>query len=94
MKEKSYSYPLNPDWTPDEMVTVINFFNAVEDAYETGCDRDKFMDNYRKFQNVVGSKMGEKQLGREFKDVSGYDYYQVVKLAQSSSQKKLKMVGD
>ncbi|MGM9892471.1 UPF0223 family protein [Limosilactobacillus sp.] len=94
MKAQSYSYPLDPEWTVAEMTTVIDFFRAVEDAYEGGVQRQHLLKCYRQFQTVVGSKMREKQLGRQFASQSGYQFYPVVKQAMNSEQKILKMVGD
>ncbi|EAH1619242.1 hypothetical protein D4258_10845, partial [Listeria monocytogenes] len=31
-----YSYPLNPDWTTEEMTIVVQFLEAIERAYEKG----------------------------------------------------------
>lgn len=31
-----YSYPIDPDWTTDEIVNVIGLFQKVEEAYEQG----------------------------------------------------------
>ncbi len=33
-----YSYPLNPDWTTEEMTIVVQFLEAIERAYEKGID--------------------------------------------------------
>ena len=35
-----YSYPLSTDWTTQEMVDVVHFFEAVEAAYEKGIKRE------------------------------------------------------
>lgn len=43
---------------------------------------------------VVSSKMGEKQLWRQFAQVSGYEAYPVLKRARESQAKFIKMVGD
>lgn len=94
MKEQSYSYPLDPAWATSEMATVISFYRAVEDAYEVGINRAKFLDCYHDFQGVVRSKMGEKRLGRQFAEASGYEFYPVVKMAESSNKKTIKMAGD
>lgn len=93
MNSQNYSYPLDPSWTTKEMEQVIAMFRAVEDAYEVGIDRSKVLDCYRTFKQVVPSKAEEKQLGLEFEKSSGYVLYQVVKAAQESSDKKIKMVG-
>ncbi len=93
MNSQNYSYPLDPSWTTKEMETVIAMFRAVEDAYEVGIDRDKILDCYRAFKQVVPSKAEEKQLGREFEKNSGYVLYRVVKAAQESTDKRIKIVG-
>ena len=71
MKEQNYAYPLDSDWSISEMETVIAFWRAVEDAYEAGIGRQVFLDRYRDFKTVVPSKMGEKQLWRQFAQTSG-----------------------
>lgn len=93
MNEQSYSYPLDPSWSIDEMEKVIAMFRAVEDAYEVGINRQEILDRYQNFKQVVTSKAEEKSLGREFERLSGYVLYRVVKMAQESTSKKVKMVG-
>lgn len=39
---KDYQYPLDLDWTTDEMVIVTNLWSAVEQANETGIDTKVF----------------------------------------------------
>ncbi len=39
---KDYQYPLDLDWTTEEMVIVTNMWTAVEQANETGLPVDKF----------------------------------------------------
>ncbi|MBN4916975.1 UPF0223 family protein [Staphylococcus sp. EG-SA-23] len=31
-----YEYPIDLDWSNEEMISVINFFNHVEKYYESG----------------------------------------------------------
>lgn len=94
MKEQNYAYPLDSDWSISEMETVIVFWRAAEDAYEVGIGRQVFLDRYRDFKTVVPSKMGEKQLWRQFAQASGYEPYPVLKRARESQAKFIKMVGD
>ncbi|QZN93740.1 UPF0223 family protein [Limosilactobacillus panis] len=94
MRQQNYSYPLDPDWTTDEMETVIAFLRTVEDAYEIGAPRGKILEKYRAFKKVVRSKAGEKQLGRQFAKSSGYQLYTVVKLASTSQKKMIKVAND
>lgn len=94
MKDQNYSYPLESDWTISEMETVVAFWRVIEEAYEGGIDRQTLLTRYHAFKTVVPSKMGEKQLCRQFARVSGYEAYPVLKRAQESQAKIIKMVGD
>lgn len=82
--QTNYSYPLNEDWTQKEIVTVIDLYNAVEKAYESGVVRDDFLQKYRSFQQVVPMKMEQKRLDKEFEFQSGYSIYQVFKKCQQA----------
>ena len=77
-----YSYPLNTDWSTQEMVDVVQFFEAIEEAYEVGILRENFMTRYRRFKEIVPSQAEEKTILREFEQASGYVGYKVVKLAK------------
>ncbi|APX73024.1 UPF0223 family protein [Companilactobacillus allii] len=83
--QENYSYPLNPKWTQDEIVKVIDLYRAVETAYEHGIKRDDFLQKYRLFQQVVPMKMDQKQLDKDFEFESGYSIYQVFKQCQKTS---------
>ncbi|MBC8924648.1 UPF0223 family protein, partial [Escherichia coli] len=61
-----YSYPLNPDWTTEEMTIVVQFLEAIERAYEKGIDTLELKEKYRAFKQVVPSKGEEKRLGADF----------------------------
>ncbi|EUJ34810.1 hypothetical protein PWEIH_16273 [Listeria weihenstephanensis FSL R9-0317] len=56
-----YSYPINLDWSTDEMATVINFYQAVEKAYETGIEAAEIKAKYNDFKQVVRSIGEEKK---------------------------------
>jgi uncharacterized protein YktA (UPF0223 family) len=77
-----YSYPLSTDWSTQEMVDVVRFFEGVEAAYETSIKREDFMARYKTFKLVVPSQAEEKTICREFEQASGYVAYKVVKLAK------------
>lgn len=74
-----YSYPILPDWSTQEIVDVIKFFEGIENAYEKGIKREDMLARYRRFKEIVPSKSEEKTLFREFEEVSGYVSYQVIK---------------
>ncbi|WP_033829352.1 UPF0223 family protein [Bacillus andreraoultii] len=82
-----YSYPISIDWSTDEIIIVIQFFEAIEKVYEKGVQRAVLMEKYRKFKLVVPSIGEEKKVFREFEDVSGYSAYHAVKKMKDASDK-------
>lgn len=77
-----YQYPIDYTWSTEETVQVIQFFQAVEEAYETGIGRDQFMGAYRNFKHIVPGKSEEKKLCGEFEELSGYSPYKAVMKAK------------
>ncbi|EFM81534.1 UPF0223 family protein [Enterococcus faecalis] len=88
---KDYQYPLDLDWTTEEMVIVTNMWTAVEQANETGLPVDKFLTTYQQFKTVVKSIGEEKRLGREFENASGYSLYRTLQQAKKQGSGKLKL---
>ncbi|WP_335870456.1 UPF0223 family protein [Bacillus sp. 2205SS5-2] len=74
-----YQYPFSLEWSTEEVVEVIRFFETIEKAYEKGCDRENVMAVYRRFKEIVPGKSQEKQLFKEFEEASGYSSYHVIK---------------
>ncbi|HAP5937121.1 TPA: UPF0223 family protein [Enterococcus faecalis] len=91
---KDYQYPLDLDWTTEEMVIVTNMWTAVEQANETGLPVDKFLTTYQQFKTVVKSIGEEKRLGREFENASGYSLYRTLQQAKKQRSGKLKLGDD
>ncbi len=81
-----YSYPIDPDWSTEEIMQVIDFFQQVEEAYESGTSSEKVQSTYKKFKQVVPSKSEEKTLFKEFEKKSGYVPYDVVKKANQQEE--------
>lgn len=79
-----YEYPILHDWSTEELVVVIAFYEAIEKAYETGILKEKVMDAYRAFKKVVPSMAEEKTLLKEFENVSGYVAFTVLKAAKTA----------
>lgn len=79
-----YNYPLDYSWSTEEIIDVIALYNAVEKAYEEGISKDEFMKAYRKFKIIVDSKSEEKQLDKQFCEISHYSIYKVVKAAKDN----------
>lgn len=91
---KEYQYPLDLDWTTDEMVTVTNMWSAVEEANESGIDTMRFLNTYKQFKTVVKSIGEEKRLGNEFEKASGYSLYRTVQQAKKQNTGKLRLGAD
>ncbi|MET3634580.1 UPF0223 family protein [Streptococcus sp. SGI.013] len=87
----NYSYPLNLSWSTEEISSVLHFLNQVELAYEKGVRAEELLKSYQMFKEIVRSKAEEKQIDRDFKSVSGYSTYQVVKCAQEKGKGMLKL---
>lgn len=83
-----YQYPIDLDWSNEEMMDVVAFFNSIEAFYETKVEGQQLLNNYKKFKNVVPGKSEEKQIFKEFEKNSGYNSYQVVKTVQNTPEQK------
>lgn len=86
--EENYSYPLDLDWTQEEMIKVMAMWEVLEQAYEGGLPVTIFLTKYHDFKSVIKSIGEERQLGREFEEVSGYSLYQAVQTAKGLDPKK------
>ena len=87
----NYSYPIDMDWTHEEMTSVIKFLNMVELAYEKGVPAAKVMEAYKEYKQVVPSQAQEKTMGKQFERESGYSLYRVVKAAKENPTKIVRM---
>ena len=81
-----YQYPISYDWSTDEVVDVIAFFECVEQAYEKGITKEKMMQAYKRFKEIVPSKAEEKQVCGEFEETSGYSAYRVIQKAKENME--------
>ncbi|AST92203.1 MULTISPECIES: UPF0223 family protein [Sutcliffiella] len=79
-----FSYPLSIDWSTDEIIDVIAFYEAVEEAYLKGIERDTLMFKYRRFKEIVPSKSEEKKLTDEYEELSGYSSYKTIQKAKNA----------
>ncbi|EFR44572.1 UPF0223 family protein [Streptococcus pseudoporcinus] len=78
----NYTYPLDINWSTDEITSVLSFLNQVEKAYEAKVEASQLLRSYATFKKIVPSKSQEKQIDRDFEKSSGYSTYQVVKKAK------------
>lgn len=88
----SYAYPLDSDWTKDEIIAVVELYAAVEQAYEQGIQVKQFKDKYAAFKRVASSISLEKTYDRAFEKLTHYSIYACRKKAQDlTDQSLLKM---
>jgi uncharacterized protein YktA (UPF0223 family) len=89
----NYSYPIISDWSQSELITMMNLYTSVEDAYENsnGVSTQKIMDLYDKFKKINPSKMEQKRIDREFLNISGYSLYKTWVASKRSKFKNIKM---
>ncbi len=87
----NYSYPIDEDWSKQEIIDVVNFFNLIEKAYEKKVLREDLLVVYRRFKEIVPSKSEEKKIFVEFEKASGYTPYAVMKKARESDDEYIKM---
>lgn len=79
-----YDYPLDFDWTTEEIIDVMSLYNAVEQAYEGGISKEEFMKSYRRFTEIVDSKSEQKKINQAFEKVSHYSIYKVFQNAKEN----------
>jgi uncharacterized protein YktA (UPF0223 family) len=85
MKQLEYQYPIDHNWSTEEIINVIQFFERIEQAYEKGVDRDILLTMYNRFKEIVPSKAQEKTLCGEFEEASGYSSYRTIKKAREAN---------
>lgn len=85
------NYPINPDWSTEELITVVEFFNNVAIANERGIEREALIESYRAFKRIVTSKSEEKQLSAVHDEQTGFSTYKTMQIAMKSNQKIVKL---
>lgn len=79
-----YAYPLSEDWSTEEILHVMSFYQAVEIGYEEGILAGKMQEAYDDFKEIVPSKSEEKQLFKEYEKASGKVPYSLIKQLKDS----------
>ena len=57
-----YQYPFSYDWSTEEVIDVVAFFQTVEKAYEKGMTKNEFMHAYRRFKEIVPGKQMKRSI--------------------------------
>ncbi|WP_026674441.1 UPF0223 family protein [Alkalihalobacterium bogoriense] len=84
--------PISLDWSKEEVMDVVAFFQGVEKAYNEGVEREELLRLYRRFKEIVPSKSEEKQLCKQFDEEAKVSCFRAVKAAkEKASDLKIKM---
>ncbi|WP_332693823.1 UPF0223 family protein [Halalkalibacter lacteus] len=83
--------PISLDWSKQEVIDVIRFFEIVEKAYKGGIDREILLAHYQRLKEIVPSKSEEKQLFKQYDEELEISSYHVVKKAREATTKTIKM---
>ena len=86
---EGFSYPLDEDWTTEEIVAVVEFFEAVETGYDEGIKAGKLKGHYKNFKQVVPTKSEEKTLFKEFKERSGFEPFTLTRQLKDSGDEDI-----
>ena len=80
-----YQYPIDYDWSTEEIVDVIAYFQQLEKAYDKGVVKEELLASYRRFKEIVPGKAQERKICDEFEEVSGFSSYQTLKTAKEKN---------
>ncbi|MCA0987914.1 UPF0223 family protein [Guptibacillus algicola] len=84
-------YPISIDWSKEEVIKVVQFFQTVEKAYDNGVSKGEVLSTYSDFKQVVPSKSEEKQMFKQFDKDTGFSTYHTVKEAKETEREKVMM---
>ncbi|MFO1445751.1 UPF0223 family protein [Bacillus sp. Bva_UNVM-123] len=84
-----YQYPIDHDWSTEEIIDVISYFQQLEKAYDKGVNRDEFLAAYRRFKEIVPGKAQEKKICDEFEEVSGFSSYHTLKAVKEKNSDEI-----
>ncbi|MGJ9383929.1 hypothetical protein CR203_02155 [Salipaludibacillus neizhouensis] len=87
--DKDINLPISIDWSKDEVIDVVHFFDLIDAAYTKGVDRSILLDQYQKYKKVVPSQSEEKQHFKDYQEQSGQSAYHTIKMARENSDLKV-----
>lgn len=80
-----YQYPIEYDWSTEEIIDVIAFFQHLEKAYDKGILKEELLASYRRFKEIVPGKAQERKICDEFEQVSGFSSYRTLKMLKEKN---------
>ncbi|MDI6552837.1 UPF0223 family protein [Leuconostoc falkenbergense] len=88
---ENYTLPIDGNWTTEDIVIVSNFVDTILKAYENGVSRDELVQRYKDYRAVMPSKSEQKRFDKDFERQTGHSIYQVTKLLQTSTEKRVRL---
>lgn len=86
---KEVYFPISMNWSKEEVVDIVHFFEAVDQAYGKGVERALFLTLYNHFKKIVPSKSEEKQHFKDYQEQTGQSPYHAVKKAKEDDSVKI-----
>lgn len=81
---ENVTIPISIDWSKEEIIDVVNFYEAVDKAYNKGVEREILLVLYNSFKKVVPGKAEEKKAFKEYSEQTDQSPYHVVKKAREA----------
>ncbi|SFE42503.1 UPF0223 family protein [Alteribacillus iranensis] len=76
--------PISMEWSKEEVIDAVNFFQTVERAHHKAVPREDILALYNRFKEIVPSKSEEKQLFRTFDERAEVSCWQAVQAAKKA----------
>lgn len=78
--EKEYEYDLDYDmFNVSEIIKIMEFFKLIESTKHKKVSKEKLVESYRVYQNILKNKALEKKYDKMIYEKSGVSIYQVMK---------------
>lgn len=75
-----FTYPIDFDqFTTDEIIDIVEFLSMVEQANEGQVDPHILSHKHKRFRSIINSLSMEKQIDRDFEQLTGYSIYKTIK---------------
>lgn len=75
-----YTYPIDFDiYTEREAIILVEFLALIEDANEGKVIPGKLKKLHKKYRSIINSVSTEKQMARDFEEISGYSIFKTLK---------------
>lgn len=73
--------PISMEWSKEEVIDAVNFFQTVEKAHHKAVVREDILALYNRFKEIVPSKSEEKQLFKRFDERANVSCWKTVQEA-------------